>query len=142
MNWPAAPIQRVLPDVDEKTRDKPSRILLCSGKVYYDLAEHREKQQRHDVAIVRLEEYYPFPEDELQSALARYPEQTPVYWVQEEPANMGAWPFLRQKFCRQLLNTWAFDGISRVASASPATGSRAAHQMEQEALIAQAFGEA
>ncbi|MFW6060190.1 MAG: 2-oxoglutarate dehydrogenase E1 component [Phycisphaeraceae bacterium] len=133
--------QRVLPDADEQTSDKPSRIVLCSGKVYYDLAEHREKQQRHDVAIVRLEQYYPFPDQSLRAVLERYPAKTPVYWVQEEPANMGAWPFLRQTFCQRLLGEWPLEGVTRESSASPATGSKAAHQIEQEQLVAQAFGE-
>ena len=134
--------RRVIGDDDAAAKaSKIQRVLLCSGKVYYDLLEHREKQQRDDVAIVRLEQYYPFPEQELAEALKPYGKQMPVYWVQEEPRNMGAWPFLAEKFCERLLGTWPLTGISRPESASPATGSKAAHQIEQARLVAEAFGE-
>jgi len=133
--------QRVMPDEEAAKRQDVSRILLCAGKVYYDLLEHREKQNRHDVAILRLEQYYPFPEQELSAALEPYKANTPVYWIQEEPENMGAWPYLRQKFCTRLLDKWHLEGVYRPESASPATGSKAAHQMEQTKLMAQAFDE-
>jgi 2-oxoglutarate dehydrogenase E1 component len=135
--------QRVIGDAEAAQRPKDiTRVLLCSGKVYYDLLEHREKQGRSDVAIVRLEQYYPLPYEELTAALEPYGDQTPVYWVQEEPQNMGAWPYLVQKFCRRLLDRWPFEGIYRPESASPATGSKSAHQLEQANLIARAFDEA
>jgi 2-oxoglutarate dehydrogenase E1 component len=138
----AGRFRRVIGDDQAAQKAKQvSRVLLCSGKVYHDLLEHRDKQQRDDVAIVRMEQYYPFPTTELEAALAPYDVKTPVYWVQEEPRNMGAWPFLVQKFCTRLLGRWSFDGIFRPESASPATGSKAAHQMEQAKLVAHAFGE-
>ncbi|MFP4144040.1 MAG: 2-oxoglutarate dehydrogenase E1 component [Phycisphaeraceae bacterium] len=132
--------KRVLPDEGGADRRHVSRVLLCSGKIYYELLDQREKLGREDIAIVRLEQYYPFPAESLRAALARYPDGTPVFWVQEEPGNMGAWPMLRQKFCRSLFDRLPFDGIHRTASASPATGSRAAHQMEQDEILAEAFG--
>lgn len=133
--------QRVLEDERAADRKKVSRVLLCSGKIYYELVDQREKLDRQDVAIMRLEQYYPFPSEMLTKALARYGHDTPVFWVQEEPRNMGAWPYLNGRFCHRLLDRWSFDAVTRPASASPATGSRAAHQMEQARIMAAAFGE-
>ncbi|MEX0886283.1 MAG: 2-oxoglutarate dehydrogenase E1 component [Phycisphaeraceae bacterium] len=134
--------ERVLPDAGARQGKDVSRVLLCSGKIYYDLTEHREKQAREDVAIVRLEQYYPLSIQALEAVLAGYDESTPVYWVQEEPENMGAWPYMKRLFCKRLLDRFNFEGITRAESASPATGSRAAHQLEQAQLLAEAFGEA
>ncbi|MEX0745440.1 MAG: 2-oxoglutarate dehydrogenase E1 component [Phycisphaeraceae bacterium] len=133
--------RRVIPDVAASPRTDVSRVLLCSGKIYYELAERRAKLGREDVAIVRLEQYYPFPEQQLAEVLAPHGDKVPVFWVQEEPQNMGAWPYLRQRFCNRLLGRLSFEGITRPVSASPATGSRAAHQIEQERVLAEAFGE-
>ena len=77
---------------------KIRRILMCSGKIYYELAQQREALNRQDVAILRLEQLYPLDEHVLQSALALYAAGTPVWWVQEEPENMGAWRYLRVRF--------------------------------------------
>jgi 2-oxoglutarate dehydrogenase E1 component len=93
------------------------------------------------VAIVRLEQLYPLPAESLQEALKGFPDQTPALWVQEEPENMGAWPFLRRCFGERLDRRLPLAGIYRAASASPATGSTAAHKIEQEKLIASAFDE-
>ena len=86
--------QRVLPDTTVKG-DAYDRVLLCSGKIYYELLEARRRQQREDIAIVRSEQLYPFADASLAAAMESYPDGTPVYWVQEEPENMGAWYFLR-----------------------------------------------
>ena len=90
---------------------------------------------------MRVEQLYPLPAELLQSALAPYRDGTPVFWVQEEPENMGAWYEFRVRFGDRLFGRWPFAGISRPASASPACGSANAHKREQAALIAQAFGE-
>ena len=132
--------QRVLPDAD-RPGQTVSRVLICSGKIYYDLQQAREKRQRNDIALLRLEQFYPFPEAELKAVLKAYPDNTPVYWVQEEPENMGAWPFLRLQYGHKLLGGRDFHGISRPRSASPATGSSSAHRLEQQELIDQAMGE-
>jgi 2-oxoglutarate dehydrogenase E1 component len=95
---------------------------------------------REDVAILRLEQLQPVPEELLRTELARYAEGTPVYWVQEEPENMGAWRFLRIHFGETLFNRHKLTGISREASGSPATGSASSHKLEQNELLAQAFG--
>ena len=132
--------QRVLPDA-KMSGGAAARILICSGKIYYDLLDARDKRQRADMALVRLEQFYPFPEAELAAVLKGYPEGTPVVWVQEEPENMGAWPYLRYRYGHKLLGKWALQGISRPPSASPATGSSSAHKLEQQELINQALAQ-
>ena len=132
--------QRVLSSASEVRRAK--RILLCSGKVYYDLASHRETHKRDDVAIIRLEQLYPLRAAVLESTLKSSAEGTPVFWVQEEPVNMGAWRYLHERFGRNLLGRFPFALVSRPESASPATGSSHAHKLEQENLVRRAFGEA
>ena len=129
----------VLADSKNTIPDSVRRVLLCSGKVYYDLAAYRDEHKIEDVAIVRLEQLYPFPEAALQKELERYPQNASIVWVQEEPGNMGAWGFLRYKFGSQLLNRYPFKGISRPESASPATGSGTSHKIEQQAILKKAF---
>jgi 2-oxoglutarate dehydrogenase E1 component len=138
----AGRFRRVLRDVrpDGSRSSQVRRVLICSGKIYYELAEEREKLGRQDVAILRLEEYYPLPLDELQGALAAYPDGTPVTWVQEEPENAGAWRFLRCELGESLFDRLPFNGIYRPASASPATGSASSHRLEQQHLLDAAFG--
>jgi 2-oxoglutarate dehydrogenase E1 component len=114
------------------------RVLLCSGKVYYDLVAEREKRERDDVAIVRLEMLHPLPEARLAEVLDAFPAEAPLVWVQEEPANMGAWSFLRTPWGSQVFGR-AFHGVTRPASASPATGSGSSHKLEQEELLQAAF---
>ena len=128
--------QPVLPDRGADAA-KVTRVLVCSGKVYYDLAAERAKSGRDDVAIVRLEQIYPLPAEELKAEFARYPEAQ-VVWVQEEPANQGAWPFLALNLPEHL------DGrpllrVSRRASASPAVGSLSVHEAQQREVVAGAF---
>jgi 2-oxoglutarate dehydrogenase E1 component len=130
---------RVIPDGTDRDPKGIKRALLCTGKVYYELDEFRRKYEREDVAIVRLEELYPFPEVPLREALANYSDDLEVVWVQEEPENMGAWRYL---FCQtggRLFGRYDLRGVSRPASASPATGSLASHSFEQEMLLAEAF---
>lgn len=126
---------------DPERPKQPSRLLLCSGKVFYDLSRQRQQLEREDVEIVRLEQLYPLSDAELASALAHLRDGTPVTWVQEEPANGGAWPWIQQRFGARLLGRLPLCGLHREASASPATGAKSAHQREQERLIARAFGE-
>jgi 2-oxoglutarate dehydrogenase E1 component len=130
--------QRVIPDPDVGP-EKAKKLLLCSGKIYYDLIDRREKLERDDVAILRLEQYYPFPVEQLTAALEPYGEDTVVHWVQEEPRNMGAWQFLKGGYGHELLHRWRMERITRPPSASPATGSKAAHAVEQEKILEQAF---
>jgi 2-oxoglutarate dehydrogenase E1 component len=129
----------VLPDEKKLDPENVNRILLCSGRVYYDLVEKRAAEKRDDVAILRLEEFYPLPKKQLQAALGSYSEGTPVMWVQDEPENMGGWRFLRIHFGERLFNHYPLSGVSRPASASPASGSPNAHKREQAKLLAEAF---
>jgi 2-oxoglutarate dehydrogenase E1 component len=131
--------EKVIPDVNPE-RPNVEGVLMCSGKIYYELAKEREDLRRHDVAIVRMEQLYPLPFDRLKAALAPYRDGTPVYWVQEEPENMGAWRFLLARFGGELFDRLPFSGIYRRGSPSPATGSASAHRMEQKELLMQAFG--
>ena len=134
--------QRIIPDeMADAVVSQINRVLLCSGKIYFELADQREKLKRADVAIVRVEQLYPLSDKLVQSALTKYRDGTPVFWVQEEPENMGAWYDFRVRFGDRLFGRWPFGVVSRPASASPACGSAKAHKREQAALIAQAFGE-
>ncbi|HEY3863704.1 MAG TPA: 2-oxoglutarate dehydrogenase E1 component [Verrucomicrobiae bacterium] len=133
--------QRVLPETALKP-EKVRRVLLCAGKIYYELLAHRQALKREDVAIVRLEQLYPLPGRLLQAALEPYAEGTPVTWVQEEPENMGAWRYLRVHFGESINGRHPFSGLRRPPSPSPATGSARIHKREQKFLIAQAFAEA
>jgi 2-oxoglutarate dehydrogenase E1 component len=117
--------------------DEVKTVLLCSGKVYYDLVAEREKLGRKDVAIVRLERLYPLPAITLPPELARYQNLTSVRWVQEEPANQGAWSFMAMNL--PALINHQITGVSRPASSSPAVGSHHRSELEQQALISQAF---
>lgn len=133
--------ERVIADSVDRGGPAPNdtkQLLLCSGKIYYELVEQREALGRDDVAIVRLEQLYPFPHEQLRETLAAYPEQLGVRWVQEEPANMGAWPFLRRNFGDTLFGR-SLTGVSRPESASPGTGSFNAHKIEQARLLNEAF---
>jgi|KBSSwiStaDraftv2_1062776.scaffolds.fasta_scaffold05240_5 2-oxoglutarate dehydrogenase E1 component len=134
----AGRFQRILRD-QRTDRDQTDRILLCCGKVYYDLEKAREELRSEAIAIVRLEQLYPLADDVLLRALERYRDGTPAVWVQEEPQNMGAWPYLRARFGETLLKRFPLSVVSRPASASPATGSSASHKLEQQQVIADAF---
>jgi 2-oxoglutarate dehydrogenase E1 component len=116
------------------------RILLCSGKVYYDLEKKRAEMQREDIAIVRIEQFYPVPEAALRAALDGFADGTPVFWVQEEPRNMGAACFWHLQLGGKLFDRFPFSVVARAASASPATGSASRHHQQQSELLAAAFG--
>jgi 2-oxoglutarate dehydrogenase E1 component len=130
--------RRILGDTRQNATGT-SCVLLTSGKMYYDLAEAREKRKRLDVAIVRVEQFYPLRDQALADALRNYADGTPVRWAQEEPENMGAWPYWKKRYCHSLLNRYPFSVVARAPSASPATGSSAAHHREQDHLIEEAF---
>jgi len=126
--------------VDDHTNgDRVTRILLCSGKVYYDLVSYREEHSRDDVAILRVEQLYPLSSDDIFAALGPYPKDVPLIWVQEEPENMGAWSYMLRVFGRQLGCDRSFEHVCRDASASPATGSATMHRIEQTELVDRAF---
>ena len=121
--------------------DACKRVLLCSGKIYYDLLAEREASGKFDHAIVRVEQLYPLPIDGLQDAIGRYPAGTEVRWVQEEPVNMGAWVFLRFRLGGRIFGQYPFRRVTRPESASPATGSKASHTIEQRQVVTSAFSD-
>ncbi len=110
------------------------KVVFCSGKIYYELLEHQQKEEIKDVAIVRLEQLYPIPQKEMMDIVEKYAFAEEFVWVQEEPENMGAWPFLALN-----LKVLQLTHITRDASASPATGYYKQHQREQEAIINRAM---
>ncbi|GGM93187.1 alpha-ketoglutarate decarboxylase [Thermopolyspora flexuosa] len=117
-------------------------VVLCSGKIYYDLLARREKLGRNDVALVRLERLYPWPRQELTAELDRYGRDVQLIWAQEEPVNMGPWPYLTLKLAEipDLLGGRPIRRVSRDPNPSPATGSHAKHEEEQEELLKKVFG--
>jgi 2-oxoglutarate dehydrogenase E1 component len=129
----------VLEDPAQPPASEVRRVLICSGKIFYDLNAYRREHDRQDVAIVRLEQLYPFPGKYLAEVLNGYKPDTEVVWVQEEPRNMGAWPFLRTHYGETLPGGFRFRGITRAESASPATGSGTSHKIEQQIIIDHAF---
>ncbi len=133
--------QRIIPDIDIAPK-KAKRVLLCSGKIYYELAKKRKEESRDDIAIVRLEQLYPIRAAELEAVLAPYAEGTELIWVQEEPWNMGAWYFIHARVPAMLGARFTLRCIARPESASPATGSLGAHKLEQKAILDEAFAAA
>ncbi|MDX2267918.1 MAG: multifunctional oxoglutarate decarboxylase/oxoglutarate dehydrogenase thiamine pyrophosphate-binding subunit/dihydrolipoyllysine-residue succinyltransferase subunit [Bryobacter sp.] len=132
--------QEVIGDTQASAGDHITRVLLCSGKVYYDLLAAREERQAKHVAIVRLEQIYPFPASQVSDMLSRYAPNAEVIWVQEEPRNMGPWRFVQEQM------GYVFNGTRRILhyagrpeSASPAAGSYKQHNKEQAELIEAAF---
>ena len=126
----------VIPDNSVKS---PRRLLVCTGKIGHNLRVEREKRREESVGIVFLEQMYPWPEEEMQSALDQHLEASEIVWVQEEPANMGALTYVLPHL-RRMAADRAVLSVKRSASASPATGSAKAHEMEEKTLIDLAFG--
>ncbi len=122
--------------IDDAAADakKVKRLLVCSGKVYYDLLKKQQEEKRDDVAIVRLEQIYPFPKKQFDALLKKYG-KAELLWVQEEPANMGAWSHIAMNHAE-----YGWKGVSRRAAASPATGFPKAHEKEQMEIVEKAFG--
>jgi len=133
--------KRIIPDELARPVAEIHRVLLCSGRVYFDLAAEREQRGANDVAILRFEQLYPLPRAEIQEALGGYAAvDASFHWVQDEPWNMGAWHFIQARVRDALGRAFPVNCISRAESASPATGSHASHKYEHERLIALAFG--
>ncbi|MFN8356418.1 MAG: 2-oxoglutarate dehydrogenase E1 component [Spirosomataceae bacterium] len=124
--------QEIYPDPYVNPK-KVKKVLLCTGKVYWDLLDKQQKDKRDDVAVIRVEQLYPLPTEQIEAQLALYP-KAKVYWVQEEPRNMGYWTFLLREFGQARMDIYA-----RKVSASPSTGFLKIHNEEQANLINQAF---
>ena len=127
--------QPVIDDLDVKDRAKVKRIVVCSGKVYYDLQTARTKNDDEKVALIRLEQFYPFPAARLKELFASYPNAAQLVWCQEEPKNMGGWYFVQNRLEGLMPNGVKPKYAGRSASASPATGSYTIHNLEQEQLV-------
>jgi 2-oxoglutarate decarboxylase len=127
--------QPVIDDTGIIDRNAVRRIVICSGKVYYDLDAARGEEHSGEVAIVRLEQFYPFPKTALASVIASYPRAAEFTWTQEEPQNMGGWMFVEDRVNELLPQGKRLRYIGRAASASPATGSYTIHHLEQEKLV-------
>jgi 2-oxoglutarate dehydrogenase E1 component len=126
-------------DLDPK---KVTRVVLCTGKIYYELMAYRREQKITNTAVLRLEQLYPFPEEVLQAELAKWPKAKELVWCQEEPRNQGAWYWLasRHHIDRSVANSQGLFLVSRPASASPAVGYYSKHNAQQKAVIEGAFG--
>ena len=132
-------VDRFLPVVPDTSVTNAQRILICSGKIGHNLRVERAKRKIDDTAILFVDELYPFPEAELTAAIAQHPNAHEIVWVQEEPANMGALNYVMPRL-RKLAGNRAVLSVKRTASASPATGSPKAHELEEKTLIDLAFG--
>lgn len=134
--------QTVIPEQSEaviKKADKVKRVICCSGKVYYDLVKKREEKGADDVAIIRVEQLYPFPHKVFGAELKKYPNATDIVWCQDEPQNQGAWFFVQHQVHENMLDGQKLGYAGRAASASPAVGYAHLHQDQQKALIEAAF---
>jgi len=131
--------QPVLGEAEGLDPRKVRRVLLCSGKVYYDLLVARRERDINDVAIVRVEQLYPFPGDEIAATLQTYPSACEILWVQEEPWNMGAWHDMYRRLRRVVADDRVLGYAGRPPAASPATGSYKGHKAEAADLINQAL---
>lgn len=135
--------QTVIPEHSAEVAKNASavkRVIACSGKVYYDLVKKREEKGAHDVAIVRVEQLYPFPHRAFAAELKRYPNATEIVWCQDEPQNQGAWFFIQHNIHDNMLDGQRLGYAGRAASASPAVGYAHLHQDQQKTLIEAAFG--
>jgi len=131
--------QRVIDDAAAPPPGATRSIVLCGGKLYYDLAQARETRGVSDVALIRIEQLYPFPSQQLAELLEPYPASTELIWAQEEPINMGAWAFVRLAVPPAIWGGRNIGCVARSDAASPATGSAASHKREQQLLVEQAL---
>ncbi|MBC8041862.1 MAG: multifunctional oxoglutarate decarboxylase/oxoglutarate dehydrogenase thiamine pyrophosphate-binding subunit/dihydrolipoyllysine-residue succinyltransferase subunit [Rhizobacter sp.] len=128
---------RVLGEIDEV--ENVRRVVMCSGKVYYDLLKGRREKGVKDVAILRLEQLYPYPKKRIIEHLSKYGGAGEICWTQEEPKNMGGWSFIAPLLVEELQSGQKLRYIGRAASASPATGSAKTHEREQQAIVSEAL---
>jgi 2-oxoglutarate dehydrogenase E1 component len=116
---------------------KATTVLVCNGKIFYELFQSRNELKKTEIAIVRLEQLYPFPDSQLKKVFQKYSQAKKWFWVQEEPQNMGGWQFVQPRLKAASGKSFAY--IGRKASPSPATGFPSLGRMEQQAIIAQAM---
>ncbi len=131
--------QLVIPEIDVIDAKKVDRVILCSGKVYYDLLEKRRKDSLNNVAIIRIEQLYPFPQTSLQQVLKSYPHVDNIVWCQEEPKNQGAWYATQHYLLECLEKSQKLNYAGRPSAASPSVGYLSVHLKEQEKLVTEAL---
>ncbi|HET9652433.1 MAG TPA: 2-oxoglutarate dehydrogenase E1 component, partial [Usitatibacter sp.] len=127
--------QVIIPEVEKVTAKKIRRVVFCSGKVYYDIAAERAKRGIDDIAVVRIEQLYPFPHEEFQAQIDLYAAAKSVVWAQEEPANQGAWHLIQHYLVRHLRPDQSLAYAGRASSASPAVGYLQLHNEQQKQLV-------
>jgi len=132
--------QTVIGETKDIKAEKVKRVIACSGKVYYDLVKQREAKGADDVAIIRVEQLYPFPHKAFAAEIKKYGKATEIVWCQDEPQNQGAWFFIQHNIHENMLDGQKLGYAGRAASASPAVGYAHLHQDQQKALIEAAFG--
>lgn len=131
--------QLLIPEIDKISAKKAKRLVLCSGKVYYDLLEKRREEKIDDIAIVRLEQLYPFPKEEITTLFAEYENAKDVIWCQEEPRNQGVWYKVRPRINECLQESQVLNYVGRPESAAPAVGVHLIHVKEQKQLVNEAL---
>ncbi|MGB5830850.1 MAG: 2-oxoglutarate dehydrogenase E1 component [Thiohalocapsa sp.] len=131
--------QTVIPEIDPIEPGNVDRVVFCSGKVFYDLVEARRARGLHNVAIIRIEQLYPFPNEDFADAISTYPETQEVIWCQEEAQNQGAWDQIKHRFHTLIQEGKEAYYVGRPASAAPAVGHRSVHVEQQERLIDEAM---
>jgi 2-oxoglutarate dehydrogenase E1 component len=132
--------QTVIGEAQASDPRKVKRVVVCSGKVYYDLLAARREREADDVALVRVEQLYPFPHKALATELKRFVRATEIVWCQDEPANQGAWFTVQHHVLESMAEGQKLGYAGRPASASPAVGYYAKHNEQQKALLEAAFG--
>ncbi|MEN8179039.1 MAG: 2-oxoglutarate dehydrogenase E1 component [Pseudomonadota bacterium] len=131
--------QTVIDEIDSQDPDLIQRLIICSGKVYYELLEARRSRGMTDTAIIRLEQLYPFPKDDFDQIINRYPNVEEYIWCQEEPQNQGAWDQIKHRFHELLVGGRQLNYVGRSTAAAPAVGYRPVHLQQQETLIDEAL---
>ncbi|MDZ7659348.1 multifunctional oxoglutarate decarboxylase/oxoglutarate dehydrogenase thiamine pyrophosphate-binding subunit/dihydrolipoyllysine-residue succinyltransferase subunit [Fodinibius sp.] len=131
--------QPFIPDQEVEDKSNIDRLVICSGKVYYDLYKQRQEEEIDNVAIARLEQFYPFPDLDISNILEEFSHVDDIVWCQEEPKNMGAWTFVSTRIMQQLKDGQNLRYVGRLASASPAAGQKKVHKAEQEKLVNEAL---
>jgi len=135
--------QTVIGEIDAKVDPrKVKRVVVCTGKVYYDLVLARRERDADDVALVRVEQLYPFAHKAFENELKKFPNASQIVWCQDEPQNQGAWFYMQHHLSEALRDGQKLSYAGRPASASPAVGYYDKHYAQQKELIAAAFGEA
>lgn len=129
----------VLPEIDELSADKVKRVIICSGKLYYELLEARRVNRIDDIAILRVEQVYPFPGGQLDELLQPYTNTNELVWCQEEPKNQGGWDFCKHRIPAMINQRWQLSYIGRQPSSAPAVGSAKLHAVQQQAVINEAL---